>query len=983
MLINDVSVLVFLLITSSWASSSDDGEEPAIGFSRIAKNPFEEVPDTPDISSKSSYLNALINYYVRVFSNRHSAEETTASFSLIAENLIKEALDTPDISSKLSSSSHAILSSFTSKNEYAMPFYDFAIKNYNFNGLGFDSQEPKYWNAFINCPFRKFSRNQPDQAQVIINKLVLPSHSFLSQVLFTFQTADFLDQFIPDIDIYLDKVAYNIFIQEFSQILALEDLSEAEILCKALLRKAKNISFDDPEFKYHHAFIVNVPFHYFKKTIYCHPEHYNDICSYISKLAPILYYEIAENSKQLADKILAEILPSQTDMDITEIAYEKIISEFQGSLLQPIDNSYLWDPQQFHTDLLEAVQTFIAYENLHLPYYTMIIEFVSKDSDLAHLFRHYIAQNCCKPSNISAEHQPLFWRSLILSSFSVFSSLFSLYSSQILQHSQLSPSLNQFQSLFINEILDDQFSPKYYFRLVAEWGHTFTVDLLLQRRTDISADDVGSALESAAEGGHMSTVDLLLQLRTDISADDVGSALESAAKSGHISTVDLLLQRRTDIFADDVGSALESAAKSGHISTVDLFFQRRTDIAAYHVGWALRYAAECGHISTVDLLLQLRTDISADDVGGALRYAAKGGRISTVDLLLQRRTDISADDVGSALESAAEDRHISTVDLILQRRADISADDVGSALRNTAKVGQRRIMDIFLQRRTDIAAHDIGSALCYAAKGGYLLTIDVLLQRRTDITAAYVGRALGCAAKAGQTSAINIFLQRRFVITSEDIGRALRNAAEGGHISTFDLLLQRCIDIPAEDVVWALHNGAKVGHRRIIDLLLKRRPDIATAEVGSALKIAAKAGHRRTVYLLLNRRPDIHANDFGGALRHAAKNGHCRTVDLLFKRRIGISSADVRVLLKKQPKADTPLIMSLFNTSQISLLLISIVLLASLPKDVVASPIAGQIPLLIILAVLSAMHTQGFTHVIDLIFQLRTKISGKNVGQRR
>jgi hypothetical protein len=89
------------------------------------------------------------------------------------------------------------------------------------------------------------------------------------------------------------------------------------------------------------------------------------------------------------------------------------------------------------------------------------------------------------------------------------------------------------------------------------------------------------------------------------------------------------------------------------------------------------------------------------------------------------------------------------------------------------------------------------------------------------------------------------------------------------------------------------------------------------------------------------------------------------------------------VLLKKQPKVDAPLIMSLSNTSQISLLLISIVLLASLPKDVVASPIAGQIPLLIILAVLSAMHTQGFTHVIDIIFQLRAKISGKNVGQRR
>jgi hypothetical protein len=237
------------------------------------------------------YLSILIFTLIPV-SWASYREETSVSFFQIAQTLIEEALDTPEISSKLSSSSHAIISSFSSKNEYTMLFYDFAIQNYDFNGLGFDSQDPQYWNAFINYPFREFSRNKPDQAEDIINKIVLPSHSFLSQVPFTFQTADFLDQFIPDIDMYLDKVAYTIFIQEFSQILALEDLSEAEILCKALLRKAKNISFDDPEFKYHHAFIVNVPFHYFKKTIYCHPEHYNDICSYISKLAPILYYEI-------------------------------------------------------------------------------------------------------------------------------------------------------------------------------------------------------------------------------------------------------------------------------------------------------------------------------------------------------------------------------------------------------------------------------------------------------------------------------------------------------------------------------------------------------------------------------------------------------------------------------------------------------------------------------------------------------------------
>jgi ankyrin repeat protein len=770
MLINYVSILVFTLFTASWASSSDDGEETetAVGFSRIAKNSIEDVPGTPDMSSKSVYWNAFINYPFRVFSY---PEETAASFSLIAENLIKEALDTPEISSKLSSSSHAILSSFSSKNEYTMPFYDFAIQNYDFNVFGFDSQDPQYWNAFINTPFREFSRNQPDQAQVIINKLVLPSHSFLSQVLFTFQTADFLDQFIPDIDIYLDKVAYTIFIQEFSQIFALQDLSEAEILFKALLRKAKNISFDDPEFKYHHAFIVNVPFLYFKRIDLFNPKHFSNICSYISRLAPILYYGIAENSKQMADKILAEILPSQTDIDITGITYEKIISEFQGSLLQPIDNSYLWDPQQFHSDLLEAVQILIKIENPNLPYYTMIIEFITKDSDLAHLFRHYIAQNYCKPSNLQLQHQPLFWRSLILSSFSVFSSLLPHYSRHIIEQLQLSPSLDQFQYLFLNETFGNIYSYKHHFSLVSEWGHTFTVDLLLQRRTDIAVADVGSVLESAAEGGHISTVDLILQRRTDITVNSVGMALESAAEGGHISTVDLILQRRTDIAAADVGSALESAAEGGHISTVDLILQRRTDIAAYHVGWALRYAAKGGHTSTVHLLLQRRTDITAYSAGRALANAAKGGHTSTVHLLLQRRTDINAYSAGRALESAAEAGHISTVQLLLQRRTAITATNVGTALRYAAKQGHTPTVDLLLQRRTHITPDDVGMALIEAADKGHTTTVD-LLQRHSDITANKVGTALFCAAINGHSCTI-ILLQRLIDINIRYFGMKL------------------------------------------------------------------------------------------------------------------------------------------------------------------------------------------------------------------
>jgi hypothetical protein len=526
-----VSFLVFLLITASRASSSDDSKEIAVRFSQVV------------------------------------------------QILIEEALNTPEISSQLSSSSHAILYSFSSQNVDTLPFYDFALRNYNFNELGFDSHDPQYWNAFINYPFRDFSRQQPDRAQLIINEIVLPRHPFLSQVPSTFQTTEFLGQFIPDIDIYLDKVAYDIFSQHFSRILNLDDPSEAQILLKALLYKAKNTLIHDPEFKYHHAFLANVSFDCLKRT-YCHHfEHHNNIGSLIYRLAPTLYHEIAKDSKKLAEKILSGLLPSVYSIP-TDTSYENTIREYQESFLQLIDRSYLWDPQIYYGHILKSVQALSIIEGFNMPPYLKILKFLSKDSPLSHLFCHYIAQSYRKPSNLTAQNQPFFWRSLIFSSFSAFSSLFLNYSRRILEQLQLFPSSDQFQSLFIYGILDDQFSSKNDFPLVSGWGHTATVDILLQRRNDITAFTVGLALRIAAKSGHTATVELILRYRTDIDADHVGRALEDAAKCGHIKTVELILQRCTDIAADRVGLALEKAAKWGHAPIVDILIQTRTDIIA-------------------------------------------------------------------------------------------------------------------------------------------------------------------------------------------------------------------------------------------------------------------------------------------------------------------------------------------------------------------------------------------------------------------
>jgi hypothetical protein len=427
---------------------------------------------------------------------------------------------------------------------------------------------------------------------------------------------------ILDLDTYLDKVAKDIFIQQFSQILALENLSEAQILLKALFHKAKNSSFPDPEFKYHRTFLANVPFDYFKKINYCHPEHNNSINTFISQLAPVLYYEIAEDSKQLADKILSGLLPSIYST-LTDTSYENTIGKYQESLLQPINNNaYLWDPHEFHDDLIEANKALCVIEDPNFLPHQKMLKFLSDDSPLVHLFRHYIAQSYSKPSNLSTQHQLLFWRSLIFSSFTDFSSVFPHNSHQILQKLQLLPALDEVQSLFVHGPLGDQY---IYFPLASSWGHTSTIELLLQYCADISSYVAGKALQNAAKSGHATIVELLHQLRNDIFVDHAGLALQNAARYGHTFIVKFILQNRNDIYANSIGLALQDAARYGHALIVEFILESHNDIPPNYIGQTLECVAQDGNTSVVKLLLHYCADISADRAGEALKVASKSG----------------------------------------------------------------------------------------------------------------------------------------------------------------------------------------------------------------------------------------------------------------------------------------------------------------------------------------------------------------------
>jgi ankyrin repeat protein len=430
-----------------------------------------------------------------------------------------------------------------------------------------------------------------------------------------------------------------------------------------------------------------------------------------------------KNNKRSGSSSSSSSSTSSSSSGSSESSYAAEISPCYNSA-----KSYLWKPMLFHGDLLEALQALSIVENLNFPPYLKVLIFIFNDSILSHDFRDYITLNYCKPSDLSPQHQPLFWRSLIFSSFTDFSSISPQHSRQIMEQLQLISSLDEnqdqflfgyadflglepckgnsrlcfYRNRFVYGLLDDQFDSVYHFHRVAGWGHTTTVKLLLQHRTDVSAIYVGWGLKTASEGGHISTVKLILQSHIDISARYVGSALCEAAQGGHTSIVQILLQYRTYISTYYAGNALEYAAKGDRILIVELLLLSRTDMSHFHVGLVLERAAKWGSTRTVELLLQRCTYISVWHAGLALCEAAQGGHTSTVEILLQYRADISNDNAGKALQYAAKGNRILIVGLLLQSRTDIPAFHVDKALESASQAGHTAIVELLCQHQLNM-----------------------------------------------------------------------------------------------------------------------------------------------------------------------------------------------------------------------------------------------------------------------------------------
>ncbi|KAH0034984.1 purine and uridine phosphorylase, partial [Aureobasidium melanogenum] len=129
-------------------------------------------------------------------------------------------------------------------------------------------------------------------------------------------------------------------------------------------------------------------------------------------------------------------------------------------------------------------------------------------------------------------------------------------------------------------------------------------------------------------------------LDIDALSEVYGYALHIAAEEGHVKIVQMLLDRRPEVIAEDevYGSALGAAAYEGHDDVVQMLLDRGADVNIKG-GWygsALQAASEAGHVKIVQMLLQhtINTDVDGTVNATAFDIAFQWGCIDILETLL-------------------------------------------------------------------------------------------------------------------------------------------------------------------------------------------------------------------------------------------------------------------------------------------------------------------------------------------------------------
>ncbi|KMP10199.1 hypothetical protein CIRG_09880 [Coccidioides immitis RMSCC 2394] len=245
----------------------------------------------------------------------------------------------------------------------------------------------------------------------------------------------------------------------------------------------------------------------------------------------------------------------------------------------------------------------------------------------------------------------------------------------------------------------------------AKNGHKNVLELLVRRKFDSNAGNVGAVTPAKVEEACTHAVQLLLEKGEIICDKRHHTALCAASRKGREDMVRLLLDHGSNINAESrsCGSALYEAAKEGHVSLVHFLLSNGASVngkgAFYNT--PLGAAARYGHVRIVCSLLESGADVNRRSYiwGTPLYAAARWGHDEVVSVLLQKGADVKGDGDGfdhdNALFAAVGRCRERIVQLLLEYGADVNAKGLfnETPLQATAKRGNRNLVRLLLQNR--------------------------------------------------------------------------------------------------------------------------------------------------------------------------------------------------------------------------------------------------------------------------------------------
>lgn len=196
------------------------------------------------------------------------------------------------------------------------------------------------------------------------------------------------------------------------------------------------------------------------------------------------------------------------------------------------------------------------------------------------------------------------------------------------------------------------------FCYAAEQGYLDVVDKLLDPKYDffITPQAKVEACQNAAGQGHLEVIKRICE-KSDrfIAGQCQAAAIKSAAYTGHLHVVEGLCDG-FEISSEDLGLAVQSAALMGHVAIVKKLFENSANISSYYLGRAIQSGAQNGHLEVIETLMPYYKSISSYLLAEALKSAASYGHLKIVQFLLNKmpkpRETLDTSLISSALDQA-------------------------------------------------------------------------------------------------------------------------------------------------------------------------------------------------------------------------------------------------------------------------------------------------------------------------------------------